>query len=74
MKGHKPLIKAYTGQVVCDVVFLNSIYNAKYWFTKMNKGSEDIILLPQQVLILIIIMMNIDKDNKLPKMCNEKVE
>ena len=74
MKGHKPLIKAYIGQVVCDVVFLNSIYNAKYWLTKMNKGSEDIILLPQQVLIPIIIMMNIDKDNKLPKMCNEKVQ
>ena len=74
MKGHKPLIKPYTGQVFCDVVFINTIYNAKYWFTKMNKRSEDIILLPKQVLIPIIIMMNIDKDNKLPKMCNKKVE
>ena len=37
-KGYTPLVTAYTGEIVCNVVILNPVPNIKYWLTSMNKG------------------------------------
>ena len=38
MEGYTPQIIAYTGEIVCDVVFLNPVPFAKYQFTPMKRG------------------------------------
>ena len=61
MEGYNPTITAYEGESVCDTVFLNPVYNAKYWFTPMNKGVGDITIKLKQVLLSNITIIKIDK-------------
>ena len=42
MKGYTPTVTAYSDEIVCDIVFLNPVSNAKYWSTRVNKGDGDI--------------------------------
>ena len=43
MKSYEVLIKAYTDEIVCGTI-LNHTPNLKYWYTKMNKGDDDLVL------------------------------
>ena len=52
----------YVNQIVCGVVFLNPVLNAKYWLTHMNKGNGKIMVRLKQVLLPNIILMKIDKN------------
>ena len=72
MEGYKPTITAYEGEIVCDAVFLNPVPNAKYWFTPMIKGVDDITARLKQVLLPNTTMTKIDKKNTVPKRCNNK--
>ena len=73
MEDYTPTITAYTGEIVCDVVFLNPVPTAKYWHISMKIGVGDIIVKLKQVLLPNTTMMKIDKINKLPKRCKKKV-
>ena len=46
---------------MCDTVFINPVYNAKYWFTPMNKGVGDITIKLKQALLSNITIIKIDK-------------
>ena len=72
MEGYTPSVTPYTGKIVCDVIFLNPVPNAKYWLTPLNKGDRDITVRLKQVLLQHITMMKIDKNNKSPIRCNKK--
>ena len=63
MQGYSPITIAYTGEIVCDVVFLNPVPNAKYWYIPVITGDGDITVRLKQVLLPNIIMMKIDKIN-----------
>ena len=67
-----PITTAYAGEIVCDAVFLNSVPNAKYWYTPMITGCGDVTVILKQVLLPNTTMMKIDKINILPKRCNKK--
>ena len=60
MKGYISIVITYTGEIMCDAVFLNPIPNAKYWLTSMNKGDRDIIVRLKLFLLPNITMMKID--------------
>ena len=55
-----PAITAYTGEIVCDVVFLNPVYNANYWYTLMKTGVGDVTVRLKQVLLPNTTMTKID--------------
>ena len=57
---------------MCDIVYLNPALNAKYWLISMNKEGVNIIVRLKKVLLPIITMMKIDKNNEFPKRCNKK--
>ena len=42
MEGYTPTITAYVDEIVCDALFLNPIYNTKYWYTPMKTGVGDV--------------------------------
>ena len=62
MKGCIPLVIDYVGQIVCGVVFLNPVLNAKYWSTPMNKGNGEITVQLKQALLPNMILMKLDKN------------
>ena len=68
MEGYIPPIIAYTGEIVCDAVFLNPVPFAKYWYIPMKTGVGDVTVRLKQVLLLNITMMKIDKIKPLPKL------
>ena len=72
MQGYLPITTAYTGEIVCDAVFLNPVPNAKYWYTPMTTGDGDVIVRLKQVLLPNITMIKIDKINTLPRRCKRK--
>ena len=72
MQGYSPSTTVHVGEIVCDAVFLNPIHNAKYWYTPMITGDDDVTVRLKQVLLLNITMIKIDKINILPKRCNKK--
>ena len=72
MKGYTSPVTTYTDEIMCDVIFLNPVHNAKYWSTRINKGDRDITIQMKQDLLPNIIMIKIDKNNKLLKRCNKK--
>ena len=51
IKGYLPITTAYAGEIVCDVVFLNPVPNAKYWYTSMITGDGDVTVRLKQVLL-----------------------
>ena len=71
-KDYTLLVTAYTGEVVCDVVFLNLVTNEKYLLTRTSKGNGDTTVRLKQVLLPNTTIMKIYMNNKLPKRCNEK--
>ena len=72
MNGYTPTITAYAGEIVCYVVFLNPVPNAKYRYMPMKTGVGDVTVRLKQVLLPNIIMMKIDKKKTLPKRCKKK--
>ena len=44
MEGCTRTITVYTGEIVCDAVFLNPVPNAKYWYIPMKTGVGDVIV------------------------------
>ena len=72
MKGHTPPIIAYVSEIVYDIVYLNPVPNARYWFTSTTKRDRDITLRLKQVLLPTITIMKIDNKNKLLKRCKNK--
>ena len=51
---------------------LNSVPNAKYWYTPMITGDGDVAVRLKQVLLPNITMIKIDKINILQKSCKKK--
>ena len=61
MKGYKPSIKMYVGEIVCDTVSLNFVRIEKNGIQRCTKN-EDVILRLMQVVSPNITMVKIDND------------
>ena len=72
MEGYIPPITVYTGEIVCDAIFLNPVPFTKYRYTPMKTGVGDITVRLKQVLLPTITMMKIYKITTLPKQCNKR--
>ena len=74
IKDYTPLVTAYADETVWGAVILNPVPNGKCWLIHMNKGDGGITVRLKQALLPNIIMMKIDKNNKLQKRCNKKLK
>ena len=72
MSGYEQTIKGYTSDIVYDIICLNTVHNATYWFIQMNKGDVHTTLRLNQVLLPNITVIKIHIYDKLPKKYNEK--
>jgi len=63
---------AYTGEMVCQARFWNTVDKEKYWHTSMIKGEGETSLRTKQVLMVDIELIMITNDNKLPKGYNKR--
>ena len=73
MEGYTPTVTADAGEIVYDAIFLNPVYNTKYWYTPTKIGVGYItVRLIKQVLLPNITMMKIYKINTLLKRCKKK--
>ena len=45
MQGYSPITTAYAGKIVCDAVLLNHVHNAKYGYTPMITGDDDVAVI-----------------------------
>ena len=74
IKDYTPLVTAYADETVWGAVILNPVPNGKCWLIHMNKWDGGITVRLKQALLPNIIMMKIDKNNKLQKRCNKKLK
>ena len=72
MESYSPQMTAYTGEVVCDVVFLNPVFFTKDWCVSMKTGVEYITVILKHVFLPNITMIKKNKINILPKRCKKK--
>ena len=72
MKGVDPQQSAFTGDIICDVVFWNPVPNAIDQYTLMSKREGLIEIRLKQVLIIGVTMKMISDNNMLPNKCNTK--